>query len=300
MSREVLYRIAFDQHGTYKNPLIGPVRCTQRQISNEVAKMLLKMHLQIEEDPDCSDDLESLATQSVKIFKGLHSHAGLMPAIHSRKDFLEYLKGTLVYRVRPEQESALRDLACCVNVSFTMISAMPSKHFDWAWRGLGSVARAYVGQKARGFEGSGTQMILRADNNPMLSKLVSVGVLLHGLDYLPEERDRLPQIEQLLIDDDINFARTASRLWGVPAFIPVKESQLVRYPLLDIPECLQDKQELLFIGGGLPVAAWYLASLMRANFSGEFGVGEPLGVPKWLERVVFSPMPAKNPLPVAT
>ncbi|MBI2599342.1 hypothetical protein HYW43_00275 [Candidatus Daviesbacteria bacterium] len=208
-------RVLYDQHGTYKWPIIGGVRCTMMQISEQQREVL--------QDPA---NLSSLAARHVKICRKLSEKMGLLPKIRNALELREFIASTLRYRVRPEQKQGLRDLAGKGQVPCTLISATNAAHAEWVWWGLGREGRHYTDPNF--------QMMLKLGGDPMFVKLIMVGVAIHRLDQSPEERvNQLPRRVEL-VDEDPNFLRNVFIIFGLEGHAPISLKQAERYPKLKL------------------------------------------------------------------
>lgn len=244
-------RVLFDQHGTYKKPVIGEVTCIQQPLTARQLDTLL----------DPKTDWDQLARENIEPIKRWSSRSPLFPRVIPA-EFGNFFMSTYRYSIRKEQEEGLVGIARDGTAKSTMISAAYESHGGWMWWGMGKSGRESVDPNM--------QMILSKQtgyDKLMFVKMIEIGYMLRCLDLLPQQREGFGRTV-FLIDDDPNVARIASRLYQILCFVPITAAQARKYLDFPLSDRLRGLPENVRIGQGLPEAR----QLLRERYGLDDGI----------------------------
>ncbi len=222
LEKEVI--VLFDQSDTWlKRRNGGEPRFVETPPFENEIEILLKSKF----------DFESSAGK-VEFFSGLSpiiTNSAISYA-RSLSYYIEYLKSRS-YKVWAEQEEALVAMVKIPGVSSTLVSSMPSE-FSWlAWRNLGPIGRVCVDENR--------QMILRRDEDSVISKIIATGLIKQRYDA-----------EIIWIENDRNVAKTLSRFFdGMYVFLPDETTQRENDPKIWSLKCLEGLPENIHVGTGM-------------------------------------------------
>lgn len=232
LEKEVI--VLFDQSDTWlKRRNGGEPRFVEKPPLDNEIEILLESKFNFESS---ASKVEFFSGLSPNIINSTISYARSLPY------FIEYLKSR-PYKVWVEQEEALVAMVKIPGVSSTLVSSMPSEFWWLAWHNLGPIGRACVDKNR--------QMILRRDEDSVISKIIATGLVKQRYNA-----------EIIWIENDRNIAKTLSRFFnGMHVFLPNETTQQENDPKIWSLKCLEGLPENIHVGAGMPDCLNFLQTL---------------------------------------